>query len=217
MLRKPMQKFGAIALTTASLLLLLTMLPSFRLPDSQPTLSALTLSTIGLQAAEAQSIPRSPRPADVWRQVYEILPDFPLENDYISTATGEVAADNTLASRLIRYHIYVKSRPPNYRLDWKLTLADYLDAHQWVSETLYPSADTLRTNPRDGDLEAIRSLNRAERDALIQALVTVFAQSQADDSRSAPGATTPRQTSPTGQGAFVTPLPQPGDAQLLMP
>jgi len=62
-----------------------------------------------IQPAVAQRI----SPGDVWQLVYQQLPDFPKENQYITKASGRVAENNTLASRLIRYHIYVKERAPN--------------------------------------------------------------------------------------------------------
>lgn len=113
-------------------------------------------------------------PNEVWQQVYKKLPYLPKENHYISQETGKVAENNTLVSRLIRYHIYVKGRPPNYRLDWKLTLADYLDANEVMYEESYPGNDTLRKNPFAGDRAAIRRLSREQRNALVQALVNAF-------------------------------------------
>lgn len=112
-----------------------------------------------------------------WQQVYQQLPDLPRENKYISKETGKVAENNTLVSRLIRYHMYVKGRAPVYRLDWKLTLADYLDANEVMYDTVYPGRDSLRQNPFDGDRAAIKKLNRRQRDALVQALVNVFTPS----------------------------------------
>lgn len=122
-------------------------------------------------AAIAQSIVRS---EGVWRTVYEQVPDFPRENQYISKETGKVASENTLAGRLIRYHLYVKGRPPIYRLDWKLTLAEYLGLTGALETSDYPSANQLKKNPAEGDVAAIRQLNRAQRDALVQALVNGF-------------------------------------------
>ncbi len=126
------------------------------------------------------------RTENVWRKVYEQVPDLPLENQYISKETGKVLDENTLAGRLIRYHVYVKGRPPFSRLDWKLTLADYLGVNGTLDEKEYPSATQLRKNPMDGDLEAIRKLNRAQRAALVQALVNGFSAESARRS--------PRQT-----------------------
>lgn len=110
----------------------------------------------------------------VAQQVYTTLPGLPAENGYVRAETGEVDEDNTLISRLIRYHLYVARRLPTYRLDWKLTLADYLGVNTWMQANLYPGATDLRTNPRDGDIAAISQLNRAERDALVNALTEAF-------------------------------------------
>lgn len=119
-------------------------------------------------------IAQNTRPRDVWQQVYQQLPDLPLENKYVNKETGKVDPENTLVSRLVRYHVYVKGRPPNYRLDWKLTLADYLGENELMGETVYPGYDTLRSNPIEGDRAVINRLNRKQRDALVQTLVNVF-------------------------------------------
>jgi len=123
-----------------------------------------------IQPAVAQRI----SPGEVWQLVYQQLPDFPKENQYINKETGKVAENNTLATRLIRYHIYVKERAPSYRLDWKLTLADYLDANEIMYENTYPGNDTLRQNPLDGDRAAISRLTRTQRNALVQVLTNIF-------------------------------------------
>lgn len=165
------------------------------------------------------------RVGDAWQQVYQLLPDFPRENQYINRATGKVAESNTLISRLIRYHIYVKSRPVNYRLDWKLTLADYLGVNERMPSETYPSADTLRTSPFQNDVAVIRSLNRAQRDALVQTLVNVFTsrndapEPSATPTPQPPNAVPTAPTVPAPTAPLVTPQrePQPGDAQLLLP
>ena len=117
--------------------------------------------------------------SDIAQQVYASFPLLPLENDYIDRETGEVDVDNTLVSRFIRYHLYVARRQPIYRLDWKISLADYLGVNDWIREEQYPGASDLRTNPINMDLDAMRQLNRAERDALVEELVAVFS-SQGD-------------------------------------
>jgi len=166
---------------------------------------------IGSQPATAQIFSSQ----DSWRQVYQRLPNFPLENQYVSNETGEVDSDSTLASRLIRYHIFVKSRPPNYRLDWKLTLADYLGAHEYLVESQYPGGNTLRQNPMEGDRAAIEKLSRAQRDALIDVLVSIFNPNPSRTPAPAPSASPPPPTTPNPR---ATPsLPKPGDAQLLLP
>lgn len=154
------------------------------------------------------------RPQDVWRQVYQMLPDLPLENQYISRETGKQATDNTLVSRLVRYHIYVKGRPPMYRLDWKLTMADYLGANDFMGEGAYPGNDTLRQNPIDNDRAVISRLSRAQRDALINAIVSIFNPNVAAESQRQPNPT-PVQQPPAPNPNSRPPQPQPGDAQLL--
>ncbi|MBW4644191.1 MAG: hypothetical protein KME23_14605 [Goleter apudmare HA4340-LM2] len=156
---------------------------------------------IGISPAIAQRI----SPSDVWQLVYQQLPDFPQENQYISKETGKVAETNTLVSRLIRYHIYVKERTPNYRLDWKLTLADYLDVNETIYDTTYPGHDTLRQNPIEGDRAAITRLTRRQRDALVQVLTDIFNPKSQN---------TPNPT--TNPGTSTTPRqPQTGGAELL--
>ncbi|MDZ8140569.1 MAG: hypothetical protein RM049_35635 [Nostoc sp. DedQUE04] len=158
-----------------------------------------------IQPASAQRI----TPSDVWQLVYQQLPDFPRENKYISKENGKVAENNTLANRLIRYHIYTKGRAPIYRLDWKLTLADYLDVNEIMYDTTYPGNDSLRENPIEGDRKAIKSLTRSQRDALVQVLVNIFNPASQNtlspNSNTAPSPTTSTTPQP----------PQRGGAELL--
>jgi hypothetical protein len=166
---------------------------------------------MGLKPATAQIW----RTEDVWRQVYERLPNLPQENQYVSKETGQVNPDDTLVSRLIRYHVYTKSRPPNYRFDWKLTMADYLGANELLMESQYPSNNTLRENPMEGDRSAIQKLSRTERDALVNVLASVFNPNRTETSAPTPSASPPPETTPNPR---ATPsLPKPGDARLLMP
>ncbi len=111
---------------------------------------------------------------DVVQQVYQQIPNLPRENQYISKITGQIVETNTLASRLIRYHIYIKGRSPIYRLDWKLTLADYLDANETIYADSYPGNDSLKQNPKDSDRIAISKLTRSQRNNLVQVLVNIF-------------------------------------------
>jgi hypothetical protein len=153
---------------------------------------------------------------NVWKQVYQKLPNLPLENKYVSRETGKVNPDNTLVDRLIRYHLYVKGRGPNYRLDWKLTLADYLGANELLQENLYPGADALRQNPLEGDRAAIARLNRKQRDALVQTLVSVFNPNSAAANTDSKTRSQP-STAPSQPTQLNFPQPKPGDAQLLQP
>ncbi|HEY9670093.1 MAG TPA: hypothetical protein V6D11_01440 [Waterburya sp.] len=174
-------------------------------------------SWLGVQPAAAQfSVAK-----DAWRQVYQRLPNLPLENQYVSKETGKVDENSTLIGRLIRYHVFVKSRPPMYRLDWKLTLADYLDANEYLVDAQYPGVNDLRENPMEGDRKAIQKLTRSQRDALVNVLVSIFrtnsAQAPTPTSSEMPSTRT-SPPPPTPSNSSTTPsLPKPGDAQLLKP
>lgn len=165
-----------------------------------------------LQPVSAQSV----RYQDTAEQLYQRLPDFPLENQYVSKMTGKVAVENTLARRLLQYHSDVKGRSPIYRLDWKLTLADYLGVNEPLIASTYPSHNLLQSNPMKGDLAAISRLNRSQRDAMAQAFVSIFTDKANQTTESSPDSSPVAQpgSSPTPQ---LLPLPKPGDAQLLSP
>ena len=157
------------------------------------------------------AIAQVPRPTEIWPQVYEQLPDLPLENNYVSEDTGETEADNTLVGRLVRYHFYVKRRPPNFRFDWKLTLADYLGANELMQESTYPGYESLKENPMEGDREAIKSMTRDQRNALVGVLVEIFGGYILEEDNSTPAR--PDISEPSTPR--LPPLPQPGDADLL--
>ncbi len=168
---------------------------------------------VGLQPAAAQFA----RPQDAGRQVYERLPDLPRENQYVSKETGQVVSDDTLVSRLIRYHIYVKKRLPNFRFDWKLTMADYLGAHEYLVDSQYPGSNNLKTNPMESDRAAIQKLNRAQRDALVNVLVSILGGDRAPASTPSPSASPSPSPSTTPNPSARPSPPKPGDAQLLLP
>ncbi|SKB13943.1 conserved exported hypothetical protein [Planktothrix sp. PCC 11201] len=146
------------------------------------------------------------RVSEVWKKVYEQLPNLPQENQYLSKETGKVAEDNTLISRLIRYHIYVKARPTQYRFDWKLTLADYLGVNEPMLVLSYPGQEVLKENPLIGDQKAIQQLNRVERDALVNTLAGLFNPNPASIDP-IPSAPTPKPPTPSGNS------PESGGAQ----
>lgn len=168
---------------------------------------------VGRLSQQNQVMAQALRTQDLWRQVYQQLPDLPLENQYVNQQSGKVDPDNTLASRLIRYHMFVKGRPPNFRLDWKLTIADYLGENELIEEGVYPGGDTLRQNPLEGDRAVIQRLTRAQRNALIQTLVNIFNPNAAQPA--APSARETPERSPTPNPRAVPTVPQPGDAQRL--
>ncbi|HEY9599602.1 MAG TPA: hypothetical protein V6D33_18220 [Cyanophyceae cyanobacterium] len=166
---------------------------------------------IGVPSATAQVS----RAQDVWQQVYQRLPNLPRENQYVSKETGKVDSDNTLVSRLIRYHLYVKNRLPNFRFDWKMTMADFLGANDYLVEDQYPSANTLTTNPMEGDRAAIQKLSRAEREALVNTLVSIFSPTITQTPTPEPSASPSPPANSNPRGRLLT--PQPGDAHLLLP
>ena len=165
------------------------------------------------------AIAQSSRPETVAVQVYENLSYLPQENQYLRQENGEVDTDNTLVSRLVRYHLFIKSRPTNFRLDWKLTLADYLGVNEKIKEARYPGYKTLQENPLPGDRQAINSLTRQQRNELVQVLMAIF-NPQRDTSVQPQPTPTPNpqvtpQPSPSPPNTIS--LPKEGDAQLLMP
>ncbi|EGK86779.1 hypothetical protein D0A34_08975 [Microcoleus vaginatus PCC 9802] len=205
--------FLFVTLTVAIFTLLSWVLESGELSMSALEPSLLRSSeSASVQRVAQQSASPQVRVQDAWKLVYEKLPDFPIENNYISQETGKVDPTNTLVGRLIRYHVFVKGRPPNYRFDWKLSLADYLGATpDYLVESVYPGKDVLRSNPMEQDRAAIQRLNRAQRDALVQALVDVFTENSG-------GGRTPAGEKPQGRSnSPEIPQPQPGDAKLLAP
>lgn len=127
----------------------------------------------------AQAQPAQIRRVDPYAiaiRIHEQIPSLPLENQYISSETGQIAEDNTLVSRIIRYHLYNKERPTNFRFDWKLTLADYLGAFDRISANNYADYG-LRENPVEADVAAVRELSQEDRDRLVNALYIAFTAS----------------------------------------
>lgn len=184
---------------------------------------------------------------DMWQLVYQAMPDLPLENQYISRETGEIDDDYTLIRRLIRYHVYVKNRPPLFRLDWKLTLADYLtvsdpntgqtiSANEPIRYETYPGNDVLTVaaigsgteneaqavSVLEGDRAAIARLSPAQRDRLVEVLTMIFNPSYAAsvEAHAANEAVPDSASDPASTpdgGRDLPRAPQAGDANLLIP
>ncbi|MEL7051011.1 MAG: hypothetical protein AAGM45_04405 [Cyanobacteria bacterium J06588_5] len=161
------------ALLTALFALCAAVVVLFGKPITAPHPAQISLP-IGQSAAVAQpSGPRRVHPNAIAAEIYQQLPNLPLENQYISTRTGTAATEDTLVSRIIRYHVYIKQRPSVFRLDWKLTMADYLGAFERIAPDEYPDYN-LRENPRANDIEAIAALTREQRNELVNALYEAF-------------------------------------------
>ncbi len=153
------------------------------------------------------------RPEMVAAEVYQSLKQLPRLNQHLSSQTGEAATENTLVSRIIRYHQYVKNRPVEYRLDWKLTLADYLGVNETIDRSSYPGNTTLKNNPLESDRAAISNLNPIQRNELVDTLVSIYNPQSASssNSESSPSQSTGDNTSNRQQ------VPQRGSADLLLP
>lgn len=175
-----------------------------------------------LPNAIAQDVPptvsntSSLRVEDVAAIVYQQLPYLPKENQYRRSETGEVDPNHTLISRFIRYHQDVKKRQTRYRLDWRITFADYLGANELIDPDKYPGKISLQTNPVTTDIKAIQGLNRRQRQEVVDLLALIYKPKASTANPNSP------QASPTPQAApSVDPrkpsLGKPGDAQLLMP
>jgi hypothetical protein len=111
---------------------------------------------------------------DAGSAVYRQLPELPQANQYISRETKQPDLDNTFVRRFISYHRYTKNRPATLRLDWKHTIADYLNANEDIDPDTYPTQKRLQTHPLEGDRAVIQQLTRAQRDQLVQVLVMVL-------------------------------------------
>lgn len=168
---------------------------------------ASNIKNVQLSSVTAQSL----RPNEAAAQVYQLMPQLPLENQYLNQETQEIATDNTLISRLIRYHQYVKNRPVKFRLDWKFTIADYLEANEQISSERYPGSKTLTTHPLESDRSAIYNLSRSQRSQLVDTLVSIYNL----DGGSTPNRTREPSNSPADNSNNTPRLPQPGDADLL--
>jgi len=144
-------------------------------------------------------------------KVYQAFPNLPKNNEYKRVENGKINSESTLISRLIRYHQDVKKRPTGYRIDWLLTMSDYLGFNEPIKEGQYPGYSTLQINPMKDDIKIIRSLTRFQRRALLDFLVTLYApvEQMHKDIPSKDDST--KSDIPTKPG-----LSKPGDAKLLM-
>jgi hypothetical protein len=147
--------------------------------------------------------------------VYQQLPYLPKENQYRRKETGEIDPNHTLISRFIRYHQDFKKRATRYRLDWKLTFADYLGVNESIDPEQYPGKLTLQTNPAASDIKQIQALNRRQRQELVDLLALIY-KPKASANPTPPKASPTPQATPSFDPRKPS-LGNPGDAQLLMP
>ncbi|AFZ47077.1 hypothetical protein Cyast_1108 [Cyanobacterium stanieri PCC 7202] len=164
---------------------------------------------------EAPAYAQRRTPETIAQEIYEQMPDIPKNNQYISSNTGEIASHHTLISRLIRYHEFVKSRPTIFRLDWKLTLADYLGYNEMIREGSYPGFNTLTQNPFNEDRELIKSLSREQRNQLVDTLVSIYQPPSSQSEEVINPSENENLTDNTNTPSIF--LPSRGGADLLMP
>lgn len=145
---------------------------------------------------------------DVAAAVYAEMPGLPLENHY--QQDGVAQPENTLIFRLLHYHQRLKRRSPLFRLDWKLTLADYLGANEPLNPEQYPFARQLQPEPSEGDRAALNRLNQAQRQALVNLLVRLYNGPAAQPPAPEPTPTPAQPPPPPSE------FPQPGDSRLLL-
>jgi hypothetical protein len=160
-------------------------------------------------------------PTDVAQFVYKRMPTLAVENQYVRADNNKQAVDSTLVSRLVQYHNSLKGRSPLYRMDWKITLADYLGINEVLEPETYPGHAFLKKNPIEADLAVVQKLNAAQRNALVESLVDAFTGSQTVSApvrvstpTVPPGKSSPK---PPVYRPTLTPLAAPGSANLLTP
>ncbi|NJN76220.1 MAG: hypothetical protein HC796_08540 [Synechococcaceae cyanobacterium RL_1_2] len=148
------------------------------------------------------------------QQIYTQLPDFPLGNNFALAESNQSLENNTLISRLLRYH-RGKFRNNESRFDWKLTLADYLGLNEAISPDRYPGSSTLNTNPLEQDQALINQLNREEREALIMAIVNFYLPSTEVTETNSNQKNQPNDAIEGNPSVEEPIIPRAGDASLL--
>lgn len=196
----------------------------------------LIISSAAILLFASASSAQLSSPPDVAQFVYKRVPTLAQENQYIRSENNKQAIESTLVSRLVQYHNSTKGRSPNYRLDWKITLADYLGLNEVIQPETYPGYAFLKKNPLESDRIVIQKLNASQRNALVQALVDAYGGSRATEAikpstpsvpqaklkpapayrptlnpLAAPGSANSLKTSPVGSPSS----PSGGDAQFL--
>ncbi len=205
----------------AGILVVLLIQPSFA--QAPATDSSPASSESPTAQPRSSQRPKRVRRGDIWKAVYQQLPELPREDSYVDRASNQPSS-STLVQRLLTYHSSTRGRSPYHRFDWKLTLADYLGKNEIMAPELYPSGTRFTQNPMEGDRQALSQLDRAQRDELINAIVSLYNPRvpppiavTAED----PGpilAPTPSFTpAPAPERPTLAPTPQPGDAELLLP
>jgi hypothetical protein len=163
------------------------------------------------------SVAQLASPTDAAQFVYKRVPTLAIENQYIRSENNKQAVESTLVSRMVQYHSSTKGRSPNYRLDWKITLADYLGLNEVIQPETYPGYAFLKKNPLESDRAVIQKLNASQRNALVQALVDAYGGSRATEAikPSTPSVPQAKSKPAPAYRPTLNPLPAPGSANSL--
>lgn len=177
--------------------------------------------TIGSPTAIAQSSRlRQLRPQQILVEASKQLTFIRPDNQYVDRQTQKIRTDYTALARLIEYHVYSRGRSPLYRLDWKLTLADYLGAFELMDDDNYPGASQLRSNPAAADRAQVRSWSPSQREQFVNTLTALY--NPASLKPTPPLVLNPTPVAPRPEPAptkepLNRPIPQTGDADRLKP
>jgi hypothetical protein len=174
----------------------------------------LIISSAAILLFSSTSSAQLSSPPDVAQFVYKRVPTLAQENQYIRSENNKQAVESTLVSRMVQYHNSTKGRSPNYRLDWKITLADYLGLNEVIQPETYPGYAFLKKNPLESDRTVLQKLNASQRNALVQSLVDAFTGSRATKSSTPPVPQAKPKPAPAYRPT-LNPLPTPGSANSL--
>ena len=111
-----------------------------------------------LQIGEPLMAAQTDSAVAIANQLYLQYPDIPKASE----------ANTTLLSRFIDYHLATQTRPPQYHLDWELSMADYLSAS-------YGERSNLAIVPGT-DRQVMQTLSQEQRHSLIRSLEQRFAK-----------------------------------------
>ncbi len=188
--------------------------PLARLRRSSRFSLAMALMALGLgwhgipASAQLRLVP------EATEQVYAKMPQLPRGSDYTPTSDAVGQGESTLVQRMMQYHMQLAGRPATSRMDWRLTLADYLDINEPMLAQRYPGATSLDPSPYNDDKAAIQSLSRRERYDLVDALVASLGGDPTPGILYIPDLSEPGSVAPPPAVQDIR-LPQPGGADLL--
>ncbi len=164
---------------------------------------------------------RQLRPQEILVEASKQLTFIRPDNQYVDRQTKKIRPESTALARLIEYHVYGRGRSPLYRLDWKLTLADYLGAFELMDDDSYPGANQFVRNPVTTDRLQVRSWSRSQREQVVNTLTALYNPNSLKPAAPLvfpnPNPAPPRPEPSPPKEPLNRPLPQTGDADRLKP